>query len=230
MQAQLEKFWEIEDYSESPTKLTQKEMLAEKIFQETHTRDTDGKFIVSLPFKTKPPNIGETQHLAISRFASLERKFHRDESFRIAYSKFMRDYLELGHMRLAKRQDTKGGAFLPHFGVINNNSTTTRVRAVFDASVKSGNGLSINDNLIVGPNLQKDIFSLLVRCRQFQFVLSADIIKMFRQIWVAEEDWEYQKILWRPRADEELQTFCLMTLWNSMCAILSYEMLKPTSN
>jgi hypothetical protein len=70
----------------------------------------------------------------------------------------------------------------------------------------------LNDHLLVGPNLQKDIFSLLVHFRQYQYALSADVVKMFRQIWISQKHWKYQKVLWRSDPSEPLSTYYLHTL------------------
>ena len=47
--------------------------------------------------------------------------------------------------------------YLPHQAVIRNPSTTTKLRVVFDAAAKTSNGRSLNDIMMVGPRLQKDI-------------------------------------------------------------------------
>ena len=41
-------------------------------------------------------------------------------------------------------------------------SSTTKLRIVFDGSAKTTNGLSLNDILLVGPNIQQDLFSILL--------------------------------------------------------------------
>lgn len=58
--------------------------------------------------------------------------------------------------------------FLPHHGVFKEHSTTTKLRVVFDASAKSSTGKSLNDIQFTGPSLQNDIFSILLRFRQFK--------------------------------------------------------------
>ena len=63
-----------------------------------------------------------------------------------------------------------------------------KVRLVFDGSVKSSSGVSLNDTQFVEPTIQNDLFSILVRFRIHKYVLSADIEKIYQQILVAPED------------------------------------------
>ena len=87
--------------------------------------------------------------------------------------------------------------YLPHHAVFKHSSSTTKLRVVFDRSAKTTNGLSLNDILLVGPNVQQDRFSILLRFRVHNYVLIADIEKVYRQILVSDDDCHYQRILWR---------------------------------
>jgi hypothetical protein len=103
-------------------------------------------------------------------------------------------------------------SYLSHHAVVNENSTTSRVRVVFDASARSSTGLSLNDNLLNGPVIQQDLFSILLRFRSFQYVLTGDIAKMYRQIVMHPADANYQLIFWRNSSSEPLKTYRLKTL------------------
>ncbi|SPP89864.1 Hypothetical predicted protein, partial [Drosophila guanche] len=51
------------------------------------------------------------------------------------YSAFMKEYLSLGHMFLVPSEDRKKCQyFLPHHCVIKEDSSTTKLRVVFDGS------------------------------------------------------------------------------------------------
>jgi len=61
--------------------------------------------------------------------------------------------------------------------------------------------------------------SLILRWRTHQFVYTADIEKMFRQILVQPTDTVYQLIWWRPDVSEELSTYRLKTVtYGTTCA------------
>ena len=80
------------------------------------------------------------------------------------------------------------GFYLPHYAVFKESSNTTKLRVVFDASTKSTNGYSLNDNLLVGAIIQDDLFNLLLRFRTHTHVIIADIEKMYRQFLIRGED------------------------------------------
>jgi hypothetical protein len=69
-----------------------------------------------------------------------------------------------------------------------------------------------HDNLLGGPVIQDDLFSILIRFRTHRYVITADIEKMYRQILIDSVDTDYQRILWRDHPNEELKTYRLTTL------------------
>lgn len=77
-------------------------------------------------------------------------------------------------------------------------STTTKYRVVFNASRRDDSKTSLNDHLMVGPVIQRQLFDILVKFRTYNIAgYCADITKMYRQILVHSEDRKYQRILWR---------------------------------
>ena len=64
---------------------------------------------------------------------------------------------------------------LPHFPVIRENKTATKVRMVFDAAAKF-NGKCLSDAVLSGPKLQRDPVDILIRFCRAPVAISADII------------------------------------------------------
>lgn len=85
-----------------------------------------------------------------------------------------------------------GGYYMPHHAVIKEASNTTKLWIVFDAFATTTKGVSLNDLLMVGPTIQEKLFSHLIRFRTYDYVITADIEKMYRQVLVHEEDRQYQ--------------------------------------
>jgi len=92
----------------------------EKHFLATHSRDENGKYIVELPFNTESPEFGETLQGALKRFKSVERRLQQNEQLRTQYVYFMREYINLGHMREVPPEEIATGNqfFLPHHPVL----------------------------------------------------------------------------------------------------------------
>lgn len=123
----------------------------------------------------------------------------------------MQDYENKGHMSLVSTavKKAKEICVLPHQPVFRTESLTTAIRVVFDASSRTSNGNSLNDKLKTGPNLQTELFAILLKFRAYQFVFTADIEAMYRQILISEEDRHLQRILWRSDASLPIQTYSL---------------------
>ncbi|XP_060662116.1 uncharacterized protein LOC132795433 [Drosophila nasuta] len=101
---------------------------------------------------------------------------------------------------------SSGNYYLPHHAVLKPDSTTTKLRVVFNASSPTSNGKSLNDILHTGPILQSDLTIQIQKWRFFQF----DNTKMYRQILVDPKHTRFQRLLFRTR-DEKLCDFELNT-------------------
>jgi len=139
---------------------------------------------------------------------SLERKLNTNAYLKSEYTRVIDEYLNLNQMSVVENP-IGDGYFFPHHAVVKETSNTTKVRVVFDASMKTSNGTSLNDLLLTGPTIQNDLVNHLIRFRTYNYVITADIEKMYRQIWVHEDDRQYQRILWR--LNDRIQTFIKYT-------------------
>ncbi|GFW51897.1 DUF1758 domain-containing protein [Trichonephila clavipes] len=130
----LKQFWELESVPKDiPSK--DEEEPCESIFVNSHIRNADGRYILKLPFRDDS-SLGDSKEGALKRFYSLERKLHSNNQLKEQYTEFMEEYQNLGHMT-PLASDVKSPHFLPHHGVINDNSSTTKLRVVFDGSFKT---------------------------------------------------------------------------------------------
>ncbi|XP_076301920.1 uncharacterized protein LOC143220059 [Lasioglossum baleicum] len=206
---ELQKFWEIEEGAVKQFRSLE-DQACEGHFSATMKRNESGRYIVALPFNEKWEQLGESHSRALNRFRTLERKLERDPELREQYTKVIDEYRSLGHMTRATNTHAPG-FYLPHHAVIKLTSSTTKLRVVFDGSAKTSTNLSLNDTLRIGPTLQDDLLSLLLRFRMHAYVITGDIEKMYRQFLVRPEDRVYQRILWRD-AHQEINTYELNTV------------------
>ncbi|XP_074042815.1 uncharacterized protein [Leptinotarsa decemlineata] len=212
---QLEKFWSIENVTQTKTQFSDEELECESHFRQNYFRDHEGRFVVKLPLKESYKNLGESLNAAISRLESVERKLSKDINLRNQYEEFLNEYEQLGHMSkidisLDDPNDIK--FYLPHHSVIKENSSTTRLRVVFDGSSKTSTNLSLNDVLRVGPTIQNDLVCVLLRMRIPRFVATADISKMYRMVKVHPENRNLQRIVWRSNPSKAIEHFQLNTV------------------
>lgn len=93
----------------------------------------------------------------------MEIRFRKNESLEQDYKQFINEYITMNHMEQVVDKDSRSEYYLPHHAVVKPSSSTTKLRVVFDASNKSTNGKSLNEQLLIGIPAQKDLFSLLVQ-------------------------------------------------------------------
>ena len=86
--------------------------------------------------------------------------------------------------------------YLPHREVAKENRSTTKIRVVFDASVKVEDHPSLNDILYNGPRLLPKLYDLLLAFRAKPIVLIRDIETAFLQIVVHENHRDLLRCLW----------------------------------
>ncbi|XP_060809951.1 uncharacterized protein LOC132904023 [Amyelois transitella] len=203
-------FWNLEEVP-NKTKLSDKDKFCEKHFLLNTTRLENGRFCVKLPLIDEPDCLGDTYALAKKRFINLEKRFKRNPTLKLEYSKFINEYKMLGHLT---EITTKPEIcyFLCHHAVLKETSESTKLRVVFDGSAPSTSGYSLNDILLSGPNIQDSLFSILVRARQYKYLLTGDIEKMYRQVEVTEPDRDLQLILWREKESDPIKILKLNTL------------------
>ncbi|XP_059096083.1 uncharacterized protein LOC131890693 [Tigriopus californicus] len=67
-------------------------------------------------------------------------------------------------------------------------------------------GRSLNDSLLTGPSLQCELLDVLLRFREREVAVTADIEAMFSRISLRKEDARYHRFLWRDSPDRNLQT------------------------
>lgn len=208
---ELKRFWSTEDIYEN-NDMSSEDLECIQYYQSTTARQNNGKYVVRIPFKTDfQSRLGNSKSTAIAQFKQLERKFDRQQNIAEKYKLFINEYHDLGHMQKCNRNSILG-CYLPHHCVLRDESKSTALRVVFNASSKTSTGFSLNDTMKKGPNLQKDLLTLILKWRQYEFVYTADIEKMFRQIFIHEEDQSFQKIVWRDNPHQALQEYQLTTV------------------
>ena len=179
-------------------------------FQGKSSSYQDGRFVVPLPKKPDPPSLGESRSQAVRRFLSLKCSLQLKNEFS-TFNSVMQEYLDLCHAEPVPLADLekpeKDVFYLPIHAVKKESSTTTKIRAVFDASAKSLSGVSLNDLLLVGPTVHSPLIDVLLRFRLHRVALTTDVSKMYRAIELTPEDRDLHRFVWRQSPNQPLQDF-----------------------
>ncbi|XP_061719560.1 uncharacterized protein LOC133526796 [Cydia pomonella] len=219
----LTRFWELDSVS-SKHCMSQEEQACEKSFLDNTTHDQDGRFVVTLPLKESPDVLGDSYQMAKRRFLALEKRLARDPVLKNLYFDFIREYIDLGHM--SENQSSSSSSFeppeksffFPHHGILRSNKSTP-LRVVYDGSAITTSGKSFNEIQMVGPTVQDDLLSILLRFRQHKYVVSSDVEKMYRAILVQPSQRSLQQIIFRFDPSDPLKTYKLNTVtYGTACA------------
>lgn len=217
----LQKFWETEEKVTPINNWSLEEIECEKHYVENTHRDRNGRYVCRLPFRSIK-KLGRSRHIAVSNMLQLEKRFRKNPILKTKYVQCMREYIALGHAVPARahenyflrKQDDEiiyDCYYMPHLAVFKENSTTTKTRVVFNASSKTSNGKSLNDILMVGPVIQRDVVEKITRFRLHKYVFICDVEKMYRQIKMHKKDWDFQRFVWRENEQDDMQDYCLTT-------------------
>ena len=210
----LTRFWKMEEPQSTEKTFSPEEQRVEDHFDHTHEYlKSERRYRVSLPKTLGDLTLGESRSRALYRAQANERsllKKHRWPDFQAV----MLEYITLGHAVAISPQDMltppSQSYYMPVHSVHKETSTSTKVRAVFDASAPSASGVSLNDLLAVGPTLQPTLEQTLLRFRSYSIAISGDISKMYREILLSPVDRPLHRFLWRkeltdPWKDYEMQ-------------------------
>ncbi|XP_046803757.1 uncharacterized protein LOC124419190 [Lucilia cuprina] len=215
----LRKFWEIEEIPQIANQ-SEADLFCENLYKETTSRQSDGRYVVKLPFKSEFPEsefLQASRYLAKKQYLQIEQRLEKHDTLMQVYNDILNEYISLGHMRKSNSQEIcHNGKFfsyyLPHHAVFRPESASTKVRIVFNGSRKTKSSRSLNDVLHVGPTLQADLMTIILNWRLYKYVFNGDIEKMYRQILVHESDRSYQKILFRKNISSPIEDFELTTV------------------
>ena len=89
--------------------------------------------------------------------------------------------------------------YIPHHGVYHQKKPG-KIRVVFDCSA-SYMGVSLNGQLLQGPDMTNSLLGVLLRFRGEEVAVQGDIESMFHQVSVPKEDRDFLRFLWWENGD-----------------------------
>ena len=159
----------------------------------------DGHYQMCLPWRQYPPSLPNNRHLAERRLQSLKRRLEKDEVLHEGYKCTIQEYIRKGHAKEVDngiKQDAQTGSvwYLPHHPVTHP-MKPKKVRVVFDCAATC-QGVSLNSQLLQGPDFTNKLIGVLMRFRQEKVALVADVEGMFHQVRVSPRDTDVLRFLW----------------------------------
>ncbi|XP_064638357.1 uncharacterized protein LOC135494368 [Lineus longissimus] len=155
------------------------------------------RFEIGIPWKQDQPNLPDNRGMAERRLRSLEAHLKKKPEVQRQYRDAFQQNVDKGYIqKVGPVEAARDGWYLPHFAIVKQDKQTTKVRIVYDAAARFG-GTSLNDEMLPGPNLQKDILEILLNFRRRPVALIGDVKEMFSQIVLQLECRRYHRLLWR---------------------------------
>jgi len=197
----IQRFWDLDTLgitSNENSALTMCELEAQKMQDAVTRYDVNKKtWFTSLLFKKNPPELGSNKLKALAVMKKVEATAIR-KGCQAELNAAFQEFLDMEFAEEVHEQEEPSGEvhYLPAFAVFREESVTTRIRLVFNASSKSETGNSLNECLYQGPCLLPDIVGVLVRFRLKIVGYALDISKMFLRIKL-DTGKDYLRFLWR---------------------------------
>ena len=130
-------------------------------------RCQEARYFVTWPWKSEDVELPENFSIAFGRMKSLSHRLQADKVLLQQYCDVIQAQLKAGVIELVDEWKTKGGnrkQYLPHHPIVTPLKTTTKVRIVYDASVKASKGVkSLNECLYRGPITFPNMCGILLR-------------------------------------------------------------------
>ncbi|GFV06442.1 DUF1758 domain-containing protein [Trichonephila clavipes] len=119
-------------------------------------------------------------------------------------------FKEWEELEVIEKIEDKGenSYFLPHRLIVKNDSITTKIRTVFDASARVTGQISLNDLLYKGTNLIEQVPDILDRFRRYHIGFSADIEKAFLKLGIIPKHRDFLRFFYLDEGEETVYRHC----------------------
>ncbi|XP_061175604.1 uncharacterized protein LOC133184531 [Saccostrea echinata] len=165
---------------------------------EKSIKQVNGHYSIGLPFRNNSVSLPNNMIQGLQRLECLKKKMLKNPQFRTDYTVFMnklfeKDFVEPVPEMQLQRDDGRVW-YLPHHGIYHTKKPG-KIRVVFDCSAVF-RGVSLNSQLLQGPDLTNSLLGVLLRFRQERIAIQGDIESMFHQVAVPEEDRDCMRFFW----------------------------------
>ena len=178
----------------SPTEAREAKIISESC------QKIGNQWLVPYPWKRTPTTLPDNKSQAEKKLESTERRLARNPKQAEAYDKQMKEMSEMNFSRKLSSKELKSYKgpvhYISHHEIIRPEKKSTPIRIVFNSSA-SFQGHRLNDYWMKGPDLLNSLFGVILRFRENEIAISADISKMYHRVLIPEKDQHVHRYLWR---------------------------------
>ncbi|XP_041424892.1 uncharacterized protein LOC121395423 [Xenopus laevis] len=157
--------------------------------------DETNHWVAPLPFRSPRLRLPNNREQAQKRLLALQHSFRKKPEMKEHFVTFMRKIFSQDQAEPAPPlQPDEESWYLPIFGVYHPQKPG-QIRVVFDSSSQY-QGISLNDVLLSGPDLNNTLLGVLMRFRKEQVAVTTDVQQMFYCFMVREDHRNYLRFLW----------------------------------
>ena len=191
---------------ESKTKSNDPEvLLATKILNTTCVRQADGRYETGLLW-IDDSNLPDNRSQALTHLNHLVNRLQKKPEQYKKYNEGIQADLEKGYIaKVPFHQQKDTGLYIPNYGLVSPNKPD-KIRRICNAKAPQS-GTSLNDKLLAGADLLRNMLGFLLRFRQGAIAIQGEIEAMCMQIGVRQQDRRYLRFMWRQHNSPELEVY-----------------------
>jgi hypothetical protein len=203
----LRKSWEIEtapfkEPQYGRTRYSIAETCAIRTMEDSLKQVEGGGYEVAVPWRSDEPTFTQNQGNVKWMTEIMENKLYKDAHVGKEVDKTFKEYVDNNFIVEVSPENEHKGYYITWFCVVRPEKETTKVRTVFNCAQTFGkpNPKCLNDGMYTGPKLHNELFDIIMRMRQKQVFIGADISKFYMRIRMTPEDQQYHRFYWRGKA------------------------------
>ncbi len=178
------------------TRSKQDQEAMDLLTSKTKRVDVDGvqRYATPLLRTVSAVQLQASPNAVMSPLRGIERRLQRNPESAAVYDQEISKLEKAGYISKVEppHDSSKESWYIPHHLVEHNG----KPRIVFNCSYQ-WKGMSLNNQLLPGPQLGPSLLGVLLRFRQYPVAISGDIKSMFHQIRLLPKDRPLLRFLWR---------------------------------
>ena len=188
LEQQIENLWQVELGDSGENAMSPLDQKVVDLWERESILE-GGHYTIPIPWKRDRPCLPNNQCVARHRLHSLQKRLE-SKGLTEKYGEGINKFLDKGYAeRVPENElDLDDGTvwYLPHHPVISE-AKGGKLRVVIDCSAKLRR-ISLNNQCLRGPDLTNKLLDVLVRFRQHEYAIMADVESMYMQVRIPLKD------------------------------------------